>query len=36
MITLEKRDGAESKHDLDSEREKDTEKNANRDTGYEN
>jgi len=36
MITLEERDGAASKHDLDSERVKDTEKNANRDTDYEN
>jgi len=36
MITLEERDGAESKHDLDSKRMKDTENNANRNTDYEN
>ena len=36
MITLEKGDTVGSKHGLDSERVKVTEKNANRDTDYEN
>jgi len=36
MITLDEGDRVESKHDPDSERVKDTEKNANIDTDYEN